>query len=73
MQLLTVKDISTLLNIKEKTIYQWTSMNQIPFMKINGCLRFDQDEINEWLKNARQESVSSYNNGAGRRPLKGGL
>ena len=72
MQLLTVKDISKLIKIKEKTLYHWVSTRQVPFHKINGCVRFDHDEIKEWLKSTRQEPAPSYNKGAGRRPRKGG-
>jgi excisionase family DNA binding protein len=50
MTLLTVKDMATRLRVKEKTIYAWASQGKIPSVKINGVIRFDAKEIEEWLQ-----------------------
>ena len=41
MTLLTVKDMATRLQVKEKTIYAWASQGKIPCVKVNGVIRFD--------------------------------
>lgn len=50
MTLLTVKDMAARLQVKEKTIYAWTSQGKIPSVKINGVIRFDAREIEQWLQ-----------------------
>lgn len=47
--LLTVKDLSAWLNIKPSTLYAWANQAKIPCRKIHGLIRFDQDEIHQWL------------------------
>src|SRR3989338_4776440 len=53
MKLLTVKEVSEFLNVKESTIYSCVHTGSIPFYKLNSLLRFDMDEIIEWVKNSK--------------------
>jgi excisionase family DNA binding protein len=48
--LVKIEDIAKLLNIKVATVATYVHNKKIPFLKINGCLRFDMEQINEWLK-----------------------
>ena len=48
--LLTVKDLATRLQVKDKTIYAWVSQGKIPSVKINGVIRVDTGEIEHWLQ-----------------------
>ena len=50
MTLLTVKDMATRLQVKEKTIYAWASQGKIPCVRVNGAIRFDAREIEQWLQ-----------------------
>ena len=50
MTLLTVKDMATRLQVKEKTIYAWASQGKIPCVKVNGVIRFDERAIEPWLQ-----------------------
>ena len=50
MMLLTVKELATRLQVKEKTLYAWASQGKIPCVKLNGVLRFDAREIEQWLQ-----------------------
>lgn len=61
MKLLTVKEVSEILKAKPKTIYQWAELGQIPSVKLNGCLRFELDDIKEWINSCKKEAASSYN------------
>ncbi len=61
MQLATVKELSEFLKVKEKTIYQWAEYRQIPCYKLNGCLRFDTQEIMQWMKQCKKDTLSGYN------------
>lgn len=48
--MLTIKDVSTWLNIKPSTLYLWASQGKIPCRRIHGLIRFEPDAIQTWLK-----------------------
>ncbi len=50
---LSVKEISGLLNVAEKTIYRWIKQGSIPVYRINGQNRFNRAEILEWATSKR--------------------
>ena len=72
MKLLTVKQVAEIVGAKASTIYQWAELGQIPCIKLNGLLRFSDDEIWLWIESCKKDSNARYNNGIGRRPRKGG-
>ncbi|MCL5024460.1 MAG: helix-turn-helix domain-containing protein [Nitrospirae bacterium] len=73
MKLLSIKELSEIIKVKPSTLYQWAELGQIPCLKMNGCLRFDLDEIQTWLRNCKREVVSGYNPlTQARSPRKGG-
>lgn len=50
---LSVKDVSKLLNVDNKTIYGWIKQEDIPVYRINDAYRFNRADILEWAT-ARQ-------------------
>ena len=50
MKLVTIKEVSKILDIKVSTLYSWASSDMIPSRRLNGLIRFDLDEIYEWVK-----------------------
>jgi excisionase family DNA binding protein len=61
MRIVTVKEVAAFLKVKEKTLYQWAEMRQMPSLKINGSLRFDLDDIEAWIAGCKQQPKNSYN------------
>ena len=61
MKLLDVKEIAQILNVKPSTIYQWSELGQMPCIKFNGCVRFDFDDVTNWLNSCKKEVNSGYN------------
>ena len=61
MKFLSVKELSEMLGVREKTIYQWAALRQIPSVKLNGTLRFNNERILEWVTSCTREANSSYN------------
>ena len=61
MSLISVKELSQVLNVKPSTIYQWAELRQIPYIKLNGSLRFDLEDIQKWIASCKVEPQSSYN------------
>ena len=50
---LTIKDLSELLSVSEKTIRRWIKEGSIPAYRINGQYRFNRTEILEWSTSRR--------------------
>ncbi len=61
MNLLTVKELAEILNVKTSTLYQWAELMQIPCIKLNGSLRFDMDDIEAWVRGCKKEPQTDYN------------
>ena len=40
--------------VKEKTLYQWAELGQIPSIKMQGCLRFDLDDVMKWIETCKR-------------------
>jgi len=49
-KLLKAKEVAELLGLSTMSIYQRARRKTIPFIKMGGALRFDEDEIAAWLK-----------------------
>jgi len=45
---LTVRDVSELLKVSERTVYRWIKQETIPAYKIHDQYRFNRSEILEW-------------------------
>jgi nitrogen PTS system EIIA component len=45
---LTVKDVSELLNVSEKSVYRWISERGLPGYRLSGQYRFNRAELLEW-------------------------
>ena len=72
MEIITVKELSHILKVKEKTLYQWAELGQIPHMKLNGSLRFNLEDIERWIKACKKEATSVYNPATKLEARKGG-
>jgi excisionase family DNA binding protein len=57
--LLTIKDLSNQLNIKQSTLYLWAAQGKIPCQKIHGLIRFDPEAIAIWLQSFTAEHAAS--------------
>jgi len=68
--LLTVKQVAELLATKPSTIYAWSEQKQIPCYKLNGSLRFWEQELWDWIAACKKGS-ELVTIKEGRRPRKG--
>src|SRR5216117_1109867 len=55
---LSVRDVSTLLSVSEKTIYRWVKQGVLPAYRVNEQYRFNRAELLEWAT-SRRMSVSA--------------
>ena len=60
MKLMDISQLSEMLNVKKKTIYDWVHKRQIPYIKLGHLLRFDPNDIEKWLKSRRQKAKYRY-------------
>lgn len=51
LKLLTIKDMTEMLNVERTTIYRWIKNKGLPAIKIDGALRFKENEVKEWVDN----------------------
>ena len=53
MRLIRVNELSQILQVECKTIYGWVHLKKIPYYKLEGSLRFNEEEILKWIKSKR--------------------
>ncbi|MDD2297991.1 helix-turn-helix domain-containing protein [Sphaerochaeta sp.] len=56
-KLLNTKELADYLGLAHQTIRVWVSQRRIPFLKIQGAVRFSEVEIQEILDRSRKESI----------------
>jgi excisionase family DNA binding protein len=49
-RLLTPEQLAEWLSVKVSTVYQWTHTGYVPFVKVGRLVRFNQDDVERWLK-----------------------
>jgi excisionase family DNA binding protein len=54
--LISADELAPALGISRVTIYSWVRRNAIPFMKIEGLVRFEPDKVAQWLKSKQIEA-----------------
>jgi excisionase family DNA binding protein len=59
MEILTVAELATMLKMNKRQVYEMTRArtrsgamrdNPIPFLKINGNVRFRKSDVEEWIE-----------------------
>lgn len=54
-ELLSPKQLAGQLHISVHTVYLWVQLKKIPHYKLGKLVKFDLQEIQEWLKSKRVE------------------
>lgn len=58
IELLTIGDVAKLLKVSPSTVRRLKQGRRLPFIKVGGSIRFAKDDIVEFLKHERVESIS---------------
>ena len=58
-ELLNTAQVAEWLNVKESTIRKWTHYGFIPHVKVGRCVRFQESEIEQWLRERAEKGRSS--------------
>jgi excisionase family DNA binding protein len=59
-RLLTVKDLSELLQLSPKTIRNWAHIGYVPYYKFRKDIRFNKEEIIRWERKKHKKGRLSY-------------
>ena len=51
---MTVRDVATLLNVDEKTIYRLVTKGELPGFKVLGSWRFQRQDLEAWIEDRKQ-------------------
>lgn len=54
-EILTIREVSELLKINEKTTYRLAAEGKLPGFKVGGSWRFERQEISNWIKRQTEE------------------
>lgn len=57
--IMTIKEVSAYLKIREKTAYRLTAEGKIPGFKVGGAWRFRKQEIDAWIDERMKDSGAS--------------
>ncbi|MBW2147878.1 MAG: helix-turn-helix domain-containing protein [Deltaproteobacteria bacterium] len=52
--LLTPENVARIFQVRTVTIYQWARRGILPCLKIEKCVRFDPEDIREFLERRRR-------------------
>jgi len=52
-KLLTAAEVAGILKIAKDTVYKWARRNSLPCIRFGDCIRFDPNQLADWLESAR--------------------
>lgn len=52
-RLINIDELAEYLRLQKQTIYNWLNQGKISGIKVGGVWRFDQKEIDDWLRSRR--------------------
>ena len=58
-EIMTIKEVSLYLKIKEKTGYALAAKGEIPGFKVGGAWRFRKREIDRWIQNREKSHAEA--------------
>jgi excisionase family DNA binding protein len=61
---MTVRDVATMLNVDEKTIYRLVQKGTLPGFKVAGAWRFQWSDIQTWIDSKKQTSSTPVTPGS---------
>lgn len=59
-KLLTVKEVMALLGVSRSWLYDAATRGALPCIRLGGMLRFDPDQLEQWLRQLRRPGGATY-------------
>ena len=57
---LTAKQLSEILQVSPKTVYDWVSVGFIPHVKVGRSVRFEEEKVRRWLSYRERKGRKTY-------------
>ena len=54
-QLLSIREVSEKLSVKQSTLRAWVFQRKIPCVRLGRLVRFKQSDLSKWLESAGKE------------------
>ena len=51
--LIDIAHVSEHLGVKVNTVYSWVNQRKIPYVKVGRLIKFDLQDINQWIANRK--------------------
>lgn len=58
-KLMSLAEVAEYLNLKERTIYQWSQQGKIPSFKLGTVWRYRKEDIDLWIEEQRRNTPRS--------------
>jgi excisionase family DNA binding protein len=52
-ELITPKELAGRLKVSQQAISRWVVEKKIPYTRLEGCVRFEPEEIEQWIEAGR--------------------
>jgi excisionase family DNA binding protein len=62
--LIAPEELAAGMRVARVTVYQWVRRGVIPYLKLEGVVRFDPQEVQAWLESKRREARKAPGGGA---------
>lgn len=62
--LISPEELAAALKVARVTAYQWVRRGVIPYLKLEGVVRFDPQEVQAWLESKRRAAQKAPGGGA---------
>jgi len=59
-RLLNIKELSEYLNVSRHTLYSWVNRGRVPYIKLNGTLRFEVAAIDKWIEENKSDPLKGH-------------
>lgn len=60
IELLTIKEVAELLRVSPQSVRRLQQGRHLPFIKVGGSVRFDKNDIINFLKKQRVEAINGF-------------
>ena len=61
-EILTLKEVTRLLRVAEKTVYTMAQKSELPAFKVRGQWRFRREDLDRWIDQQQGENGHSGSN-----------
>jgi len=55
---LTCPELAAYLKLSVGTVRNWVHKDKVPYLKVNGAVRFDRAKIDAWMSGRQEREVS---------------